>query len=56
MGSCVPGRDIPRYINLYKNGKLPIEKLLGEKVELEGLNDAFDRLDSGESLRQILFF
>jgi len=56
MGSCVPSRDIPRYINLYKNGKLPIDKLLGEKVRLEGLNDAFDRLDSGESLRQILIF
>ena len=56
MGSCVPSRDIPRYINLYKNGKLPIDKLLGEKVRLEGLNDAFDRLDTGESLRQILIF
>ncbi len=56
MGSCVPSRDIPRYINLYKNGKLPIDKLLGDKVGLDGLNDAFDRLDSGESLRQILLF
>ena len=56
MGSCVPSRDIPRYLNLYKKGKLPIDKLLGDKVELERLNNAFDRLNSGESLRQILIF
>ncbi len=28
MGSCVPSRDIPRYIALFKAGKLPVDKLL----------------------------
>ena len=54
MGSCVPIRDIPRYIGLYQKDCLPIDKLLGDRVGFDGLNEAFDRLDSGESLRQIL--
>ena len=54
MGSCVPIRDIPRYIGLYQKDCLPIDKLLGDRVGFDGLNEAFDRLDSGESLRQVL--
>ena len=54
VGSCVPARDIPRYIALYQQGKLPIKKLLSETVTLEGLNEAFDRLADGRSIRQVM--
>ena len=56
MGSCVPNRDIPRYIDLYKNESLPVDKLIGERFSFGGLNEALDRLDKGEALRQILIF
>ena len=56
MGSCVPTRDIPRYIELYKNDSLPVDKLIGERFSFDGLNEALDRLDDGEALRQILIF
>ena len=56
MGSCVPTRDIPRYIELYKNESLPVGKLIGERFSFDGLNEALDRLDDGEALRQILIF
>ena len=56
LGSCVPARDVPRYISLYQRGKLPVDKLLSEIVSLEGLNEAFDRLADGLSIRQVMTF
>jgi alcohol dehydrogenase len=56
VGSCVPARDIPRFISLYQRGKLPIDKLLSEIVSLEELNEAFDRLAEGKSIRQVMTF
>jgi alcohol dehydrogenase len=54
LGSCVPARDIPRYIQLYQRGKLPVDKLLSEIVSLEELNGAFDRLAESKSIRQVM--
>jgi len=56
VGSCVPARDIPRFISLYQQGKLPVDKLLSEIVSLEELNEAFDRLAEGKSIRQVMTF
>lgn len=56
IGSCVPARDVPRYIGLYKAGKLPVNKLMGERMKLDDINDAFDRLDAGESMRDLVVF
>ncbi|MCX7371351.1 MAG: zinc-dependent alcohol dehydrogenase family protein [Alphaproteobacteria bacterium] len=54
MGSCVPPRDIPRFLALYRQGKLPVERLRQGVVGLDGLNAGFDRLAEGEVLRQML--
>ena len=54
MGSCVPSRDIPRYIGLYEKNFLPIDRLLGDRIGFDGLNEAFDRLAIGDTLRQVL--
>lgn len=56
IGSCVPARDIPRYVGLYLAGKMPINKLMGERMPLADINRGFDRLDSGESLRDLIVF
>ena len=56
VGSCVPARDIPRYISLYQQGKLPVDKLLSEIISLGELNEAFDRLAEGKSIRQVVTF
>ena len=56
IGSCVPSRDIPRYIGLYRAGKLPIDKLMGERMPLADINRGFDRLEAGESLRDLIIF
>ncbi|SMF40592.1 alcohol dehydrogenase [Tistlia consotensis] len=54
IGSCVPLRDIPRYIGLFRGGKLPVDRLLSERIGFEDLNAAFDRLADGKSVRQVL--
>jgi len=56
IGSCIPSRDIPRYIGLYLRGKLPINKLLGERLKLDDINRGFDKLNAGESMRDLVVF
>ena len=56
LGSCVPARDIPRFIALYLKGKLPVNRLLSETISIEGLNEGFDRLAEGKSIRQVMTF
>jgi Zn-dependent alcohol dehydrogenase len=56
MGSAVPRRDIPRLIALYRAGRLPVELLMTHSVKLDEINSAFDRLDRGEAVRQVLRF
>ena len=54
MGSCVPVRDLPRFIRLYRSGALPVNELLDAVIGFDDLNASFDRLASGSALRQIL--
>ena len=54
VGSCVPARDIPRYIVLYRRGMLPVNKLMSDHIKLEDINTGSDRLASGHTVRQII--
>jgi alcohol dehydrogenase len=56
LGSSVPSRDIPRYVALYQAGRLPVDRLLTATVGLDDLNQAFDELAAGASIRQVLLF
>jgi len=56
MGSCVPRRDIPRYIGMYQAGILPVDKLHTHTLRLEEINDGFDRLAQAQAVRQIISF
>lgn len=54
MGSCVPKRDIPRYIGLYQRGRLPVHKLRSSTITFDQINAGFDLLSDGAVLRQVL--
>ena len=54
MGSCVPVRDIPRFIALYQQGKLPVDRMVSQRVSLDELNEGFDRLQVVATVRQLL--
>ncbi|MCB1607893.1 MAG: hypothetical protein KDI71_13045, partial [Xanthomonadales bacterium] len=56
MGSAVPVRDLPRYIGLYRAGRLPVDALLSHRLPLEQINAGFDRLANGDALRQVIDF
>jgi len=56
MGSCVPSRDIPRYVEMYQNGLLPVDLLRSRVITLEQVNEGFDALEKGEVARQVIVF
>ena len=56
IGSAVPARDIPRYIDLYRRGKLPVNRLMGERLTLADINTGFDRMATGQAMRDVLIF
>ena len=56
IGTCVPSRDIPRYIALFRQGRLPVDRLMSGSVPLDQINTAFDRLAEGRVVRQIVSF
>lgn len=54
MGSAAPQRDIPRYISLWKAGRMPVDRLQSASMPLEKINDAFESLATGAAVRQVL--
>lgn len=56
MGSCVPSRDVPRFVGMYDAGLLPVDRLLTHRLKLEDINEGFDVLARGEAVRQVVLF
>ncbi len=56
MGNCVPSRDIPRFVEAYREGRLPVDQLLTHRIALDDINEGFDRLRDGEAVRQAVVF
>ena len=56
MGSGVPRRDVPRLLALARSGRLPIDRLVSGTLQLDGINEGFDRLADGTAVRQLLTF
>jgi alcohol dehydrogenase len=56
LGGATPSRDIPRYIEWFRRGELPIDRLLSERIALADINAAFDRLADGQTVRQVIVF
>jgi alcohol dehydrogenase len=54
MGSAVPRRDIPRYVQLFLEGRMPVDKLAGGTFALADVNAAMDALAGGAVARQVL--
>jgi alcohol dehydrogenase len=56
IGTCVPSRDLPHYIALYRQGRLPVDKLLTGRLKLDQINEGFDLLHEGKAIRQVVVF
>ena len=55
-GDCLPSRDFPMYIDLYLQGRLDLEKFVSETIPLDGVEDAFHKMERGEVLRSVVVF
>lgn len=56
IGTSVPLRDLPRYLELFRRGRLPVDRLLTDRLRLDQINEGFDRLREGKAVRQIITF
>ncbi|MGC0328148.1 alcohol dehydrogenase [Streptomyces sp. SAI-170] len=56
LGSAVPQRDIPIYAQLWREGRLPVERLISSRIRLDDINEAMDLLAGGSQLRQVIVF
>ena len=55
-GDCLPGRDIPMLTELYRQGRLDLDAFVSEEIPLDGVEDAFARMQRGEVLRSVVVF
>jgi S-(hydroxymethyl)mycothiol dehydrogenase len=53
-GDCLPSRDFPMLIDLHLQGRLPLEKFVSETIPLDGVEEAFHRMERGEVLRSVV--
>lgn len=56
LGSSVPARDIPRFVEMWRAGRLPVEELVSSTIELDRINEGMDRLADGLAVRQVIEF
>lgn len=53
-GDCLPSRDFPILIDLYLSGKLDLDGFVSETIDIEGVEEAFHRMERGEVLRSVV--
>jgi S-(hydroxymethyl)mycothiol dehydrogenase len=53
-GDCLPTRDFPTLIDLYLQGRFPLDKFVSERIHLDGVEDAFHKMERGEVLRSVV--
>jgi S-(hydroxymethyl)mycothiol dehydrogenase len=53
-GDCLPERDFPTLIDLYLQGRLPLEQFVSERIGLDDIEDAFHKMHDGKVLRSVV--
>ncbi|GLZ75491.1 oxidoreductase [Actinorhabdospora filicis] len=53
-GDCLPERDFPMLIDLYLQGRLDLDAFVSETITLDGIEEAFARMERGEVLRSVV--
>ena len=55
-GSARPHLDLPHFIELYRSGRLPVDKLVSQRYALEDLTQAFADMEAGKVARGVILF
>jgi S-(hydroxymethyl)mycothiol dehydrogenase len=53
-GDCLPTRDFPMLIDLYLQGRLPLDRFVSEKIGIGDIEAAFAKMQRGEVLRSVV--
>jgi S-(hydroxymethyl)mycothiol dehydrogenase len=53
-GDCLPERDFPMLVDLYQQGRLPLERFVSERIKLDEIEEAFHTMHSGAVLRSVV--
>jgi S-(hydroxymethyl)mycothiol dehydrogenase len=53
-GDCLPSRDFPMLIDLFQQGRLPLDRFVSEKIGIDDVEAAFERMHCGEVLRSVV--
>ena len=53
-GDCLPSRDIPTLVDLYLQGRLPLDRFVSETIGLDGVEKAFEKMHHGDVLRSVV--
>ncbi len=53
-GSAFPPHDFPLILDLHRQGRLPLEKLISHRLKLDQVNDAFELMQQGAARRVLL--
>jgi S-(hydroxymethyl)glutathione dehydrogenase/alcohol dehydrogenase len=55
-GWTQPAVDFPKLGRLHLAGKLPVDRMVSERIALDGVNDAFDRMRAGDGARRVIVY
>ena len=55
-GDCLPSRDFPMLVDLYQQGRLDLDAFITEKITIDQIETAFDKMHAGEVLRSVVEF
>ncbi len=55
-GDCLPSRDFPMLIDLYRQGRLDLDRFVSEEIGIDGVEDAFHKMERGDVLRSVVVF
>ncbi|MFE9789203.1 S-(hydroxymethyl)mycothiol dehydrogenase [Nocardia salmonicida] len=53
-GDCLPERDFPMLIDLYRQGRLPLDRFVTERIDIDGVEQAFAAMAQGQVLRSVV--
>ncbi|WP_405177466.1 S-(hydroxymethyl)mycothiol dehydrogenase [Nocardia sp. NBC_01377] len=53
-GDCLPERDFPVLIDLYRQGRLPLDRFVSERIALDQVEAAFHSMHKGDVLRSVV--
>jgi S-(hydroxymethyl)mycothiol dehydrogenase len=55
-GDCLPTRDFPMLVDLYRSGRLNLDGFVSEEIGLGDVESAFDKMHQGGVLRSVVIF